>query len=85
MPDHPVSRKRVEDIGCQLRRLRNNCGGCGVDLDGDRRQYCRQCKTYCYCSRECQKLHWNRIGEGGHAHECKKVQCLKKEIRKNDH
>jgi len=76
MPAELDSRTSVENIGCMLRKLRDNCGGCGADLEGGRRNYCRQCKTFCYCSRDCQKLHWNRIDEGGHRDECMGVKLL---------
>lgn len=75
-PAKQESRKSVDDIGRKLRVFRDNCGECGADLEGDRRQYCSQCRTYCYCSRECQKLHWNRTGEGGHRDECMGVKLL---------
>ena len=32
----------------KLRQMRNPCGGCGAALAGDRRKYCRCCRTYCY-------------------------------------
>jgi len=74
--DDPDLQKSVDDISSNLRKLRDSCGGCGAALVGDRRLYCKQCRTYCYCSRECQKLHWNRVGEGGHRSECIGVKLL---------
>mmetsp|Transcript_15029 Transcript_15029/g.32390 ORF Transcript_15029/g.32390 Transcript_15029/m.32390 type:complete len:369 (-) Transcript_15029:239-1345(-) len=76
MPPDQEAKKCVETIGRKLRMLRDSCGECGTDLVGDRRLYCKQCRTYCYCSRECQKLHWNRVGEGGHRSECIGVKLL---------
>ena len=81
MPDEPEKRKHVEEMGRGLRELKNRCGGCDAALAGERRQYCKQCKTYCYCSRECQKLHWNR--PGGHRSECMGVQRIKEKMRTN--
>ena len=79
MPDEPHQQKNVEKMGRELRKVRDSCGGCGAVLTGDRREYCRQCKTFCYCSRECQKLHWNRVG--GHRCECLEVNALKGKIK----
>mmetsp|Transcript_32227 Transcript_32227/g.70839 ORF Transcript_32227/g.70839 Transcript_32227/m.70839 type:complete len:368 (-) Transcript_32227:353-1456(-) len=74
--DDAVIQKSIEAITANLRKLRDSCGGCGADLVGDRRKYCKQCRTYCYCSHECQKLHWNRTGEGGHRSECMGAKLL---------
>mmetsp|Transcript_24642 Transcript_24642/g.53715 ORF Transcript_24642/g.53715 Transcript_24642/m.53715 type:complete len:354 (+) Transcript_24642:283-1344(+) len=76
MPPDQEAKKCVETIGRKLRMLRDSCGECGTDLVGDRRLYCKQCRTYCYCSRDCQKLHWNRTGEGGHRSECMGVKRI---------
>ena len=73
----------MENTDRCLRELRNSCGGCSIKLEGDRRQYCRQCRTYCYCSRECQKLHWNRTG--GHRSECMAVRALKEKMKTKSH
>ena len=66
-------KERRDLIRSELREIRDSCGGCGVALEGDTRQYCRGCKAFCYCSRECQKMHWNRT-DGGHRAECKEAQ-----------
>mmetsp|Transcript_32216 Transcript_32216/g.70815 ORF Transcript_32216/g.70815 Transcript_32216/m.70815 type:complete len:365 (+) Transcript_32216:258-1352(+) len=73
-----VAQELQESTGRRLRQLRDNCGGCGIKLDGDRRKYCKQCRTYCYCSRECQKLHWSRTE--GHRSECMAVRALEEKI-----
>ena len=60
-------------IRSALRKNRDSCGECGAALQGDMRKYCRGCKAYCYCSRECQKLHWNRK-KNSHRDECKEAK-----------
>jgi len=77
--------EKIENIQLDLRRLRDNCGGCGAALDGKTRLYCKGCKTYCYCGRDCQKLHWNRIGcaQGTHRDECLEVRSLKEKMKGN--
>lgn len=64
---------RRDHIRSALREIRNSCGGCGTVLEGKMRKYCRGCRAYCYCGRECQKLHWNR-SKDGHRDECKEAQ-----------
>ena len=73
------TKERRKKIRSELREIRNACGGCGVSLEGERRQYCRGCRAYCYCSRECQKLHWSRA-DNGHREECKEVMCQARKI-----
>ena len=74
-----TTRSWSDDTGCrdeirtELRQNRNSCGGCGAALQGDMRKYCRGCKAHCYCSRECQKLHWNRKKDS-HRDECKEAK-----------
>ena len=67
-----------DDARESLRKLRNECGGCGIVLDGKMRKFCGGCLTYCYCHRECQKRHWNI---GGHGIECKKAGALNEKMR----
>jgi len=64
----------------ELRLLRDTCGGCGAAFEGKDRKFCRGCRTYCYCSHGCQKLHWNRK-EGGHREDCKAATELKRKLR----
>ena len=61
-----------------LREIRNSCGGCGATLQGETRKYCAGCQAHCYCSRDCQKRHWNR-SQDGHKEECKEAgKCVVK-------
>ena len=60
----------------KFREMRNSCGGCGGALSGERRKYCRCCRTYCYCNEDCQKKHW----ENGHREECKQVEVHMRRI-----
>ena len=64
----------------KLRSLREVCGGCGAEFEGKERKFCRACRAYCYCSRECQKMHWNRK-EGGHREDCKGASELKQKMK----
>ena len=63
-----------------LREVRNFCGGCGAEFEGKERKFCRGCRSYCYCSRECQKIHWNRKN-GGHREDCKAATELKRKMK----
>ena len=67
----------------EFRELRDTCGGCGVEFEGKERKFCRACRTFCYCSRECQKLHWNRK-DNGHREDCKGLTELKKKMKEAD-
>ena len=74
-------KQRRDEIRTELREIRDSCGGCGDALEGDTRKYCRGCMAFCYCSRKCQKLHWNRSdADGGHRTECKEVQDQARKI-----
>ena len=64
----------------KLRGMRDVCGGCGAEFEGEERKFCRACRAYCYCSRECQKMHWNRK-EGGHREDCKGASELKQKMK----
>jgi len=60
--------------------FRKECATCGTALDRSNRKLCRGCRNHCYCSRECQKMHWNRKKDG-HSAECKEAQEFKAQIR----
>ena len=68
------------DFRRQFRELRDTCGGCGAEFEGKERKFCRDCRTFCYCSRDCQKMHWNRKNDG-HREDCKAATELKKEMK----
>ena len=81
VPEYKADRIATMDHASdRMRRLRDECGGCGAALDGKVRKICKGCKTYCYCDRNCQKLHWNRL-EGGHRADCLEVLDLKKKFK----
>ena len=72
--------QKIISVLRDLRQLRDTCGGCGVAFEGKERKFCRGCKTFCYCSRECQKMHWNRK-KNGHREDCKGATKLKKKLK----
>ena len=73
--------KKYFRLGANFREMRDFCGGCGAEFDGKDRKYCRECRTFCYCSRDCQKLHWN-CKKNGHREDCLGLKELKKQMMK---
>ena len=73
------AQKIVETLQA-ARKLRDICGGCGAEFEGKERKFCRGCKAFCYCSRECQKMHWNRKKDG-HREDCKGAMELKRKMK----
>ena len=80
--DHDFRRMAAKDYfwaSAKFREQRDTCGGCGAQFEGKDRKYCRRCRTFCYCSRDCQKLHWNRK-EDGHREDCLGLKELKEQL-----
>ena len=65
-----------EGVHSELCRLRKTCSTCGTELRSDNRKLCGGCKMHCYCSRACQKTHWNQ-SDGGHREECKGIAKIR--------
>ena len=68
-----AARKTLVDC----RRL---CAECGVNLSTATRKMCSNCKAVCYCSRSCQKMHWNRTkcsDTSAHRNDCLEVSRLR--------
>ena len=68
-----AARKTLVDC----RRL---CAECGVKLSTATRKMCSNCKAICYCSRSCQKMHWNRtkcFDTSAHRNDCLEVSRLR--------
>ena len=63
-----------------LRSIRDTCSGCGAMFEGEERKFCRGCRAVCYCSRDCQKMHWNRKNDG-HREDCKAATELKRKLK----
>ena len=63
-----------------LRKLRDTCGACGAKFEGKDRKFCGGCRAFCYCSRECQKMHWN-CKVNGHREDCLGLKDLKVKLK----
>ena len=73
-------RMTIEKAKKNFRELRGACASCGVLLDRSTRKLCGGCHTYCYCSRQCQKQHWNNR-HCGHKTECIGTQKLIESVK----
>ena len=75
-------KKRAERAHSELCEMRESCSTCGVALNSSNRKLCAGCKISCYCSRDCQKVHWNRPDDG-HRDQCKTIMKMVEEMEKN--
>ena len=76
------AKMELAEIHSELCEKRKSCSTCGIALDVSNRKLCKGCKISCYCSRDCQKMHWNRPDDG-HRDECKTIMKMVEEMEKN--
>ena len=79
---HRSNKERAERAHSELCEMRKSCSTCGISLNSSNRKLCKGCKTCCYCSRDCQKMHWNRPDDG-HRDQCKTIMKMAEEMEKN--
>ena len=72
-----VSDKTLMLARSALIKARHSCAHCGRSLDARNRKMCKNCRGACYCSRKCQKKHWNRVDNKSHKHGCESISTLR--------